>query len=387
VGGEIVALPASSVTVAAPPGAASTSTSLTAAAEQFPIVLEERFEKNTRGWPNSPKSTAWLDPDGLGYRLAGVEPGRMVAVGVPGQTTADLADVFVSATVRKTAGPAGGGVGLIVRDQQPATRDGVDQGGSYYVFEVSDRGEYGAWRRDRTRWVELVKWTPSPAVRPGGAENQLAVAAVGDTLTFLVNGTPVTTQTDTELKSGGVGLYVGGDGDQFLVDRLTVRSPKAAPAAPTADATRLVVRVPLGASDHKQVSRGEGARLLPLVPDVMASGTPARPAEVASDRGGLYYAVDNPAGLSAGQRVRVEVPLVGGGAQRKVVPYSSVIYDLKGDAWAYTSPAPLTFVRDRIGIDFIEGDKAVLSLGPGSGTEVVTVGAAELFGTEFGVGH
>jgi hypothetical protein len=148
-----------------------------------------------------------------------------------------------------------------------------------------------------------------------------------------------------------------------------------------------MVHVPLGTSDQNQVARGAGARVLPLIPDVMASGMPARPADVASDRGGLYYAVDNMAGFSAGQRVRVEVPLVGGGAQRKVVPYSSVIYDLKGDAWAYTSPAPLTFVRDRIGIDFIEGDKAVLSLGPVSGTEVVTIGAAELFGTEFGVGH
>jgi len=69
------------------------------------------------------------------------------------------------------------------------------------------------------------------------------------------------------------------------------------------------------------------------------------------------------------------------------VPYSSVIYDLKGDAWAYTSPAPLTYVRDRIQIDFIEGDRAVLSQGPAAGTNVVTIGAAELFGAESGVGH
>jgi hypothetical protein len=306
---------------------------------------------------------------------------------VPGQT--DLADVFVSATFRKTAGPSGGGYGLIVRDQQPASRNGVDQSGSYYVFEVSDRGEFGVWQRDGNRWIDLVPWTASTAVRTGGAENQLAVAVVGESMTFLINGTPVTTQSDTKLKSGGVGIFAGGDGDQFLLDRLTVRAPKPAPAATAApvEATRLVVRVPLSASDQGHVLRGQDVKVLPLVPNAMASGTPARSAEVAGDSSGLFYVADNAAGLSAGQRVRVELPLVGGGAQRKVVPYSSVIYDLKGDAWAYTSPAPLTFVRDRISIDFIDGDKAVLTQGPAAGTAVVTIGAAELLGTESGVGH
>lgn len=34
----------------------------------------------------------------------------------------------------------------------------------------------------------------------------------------------------------------------------------------------------------------------------------------------------------------------------------------------------------------IDGDLAVLSHVPPAGTQIVTVGAAELFGTEFGVG-
>ena len=62
-----------------------------------------------------------------------------------------MRDTFVSATFRKTAG-ARRRLWLIIRDQQPATRDGVDQSGSYYPFEVSDRGEYGVWRRDGDHW-------------------------------------------------------------------------------------------------------------------------------------------------------------------------------------------------------------------------------------------
>ena len=72
-----------------------------------------------------------------------------------------------------------------------------------------------------------------------------------------------------------------------------------------------------------------------------------------------------------------------GGAQRRVVPYGALLYDAKGDTWVYTSPEPLVFVRQRVGVETIAGDRVVLSDGPPPGTAVATVGAAELFGTEF----
>ena len=71
---------------------------------------------------------------------------------------------------------------------------------------------------------------------------------------------------------------------------------------------------------------------------------------------------------------------------RLVVPYSSMLYDLNGKTWVYTNPAPLTFVRQPISVDYIENDIAILSDGPAAGTLVVTVGAAELYGVETGVG-
>ncbi len=76
-----------------------------------------------------------------------------------------------------------------------------------------------------------------------------------------------------------------------------------------------------------------------------------------------------------------------GGTAREVVPYAAVFYDLNGNTWVYTNPEPLTFVRAHITVDQIDGDLAVLSDGPPSGTVVVTVGASELYGTEFGVGQ
>ena len=79
--------------------------------------------------------------------------------------------------------------------------------------------------------------------------------------------------------------------------------------------------------------------------------------------------------------------MVVGGARHKVVPYAAVLYDPRGETWVYTNPEPLVFVRHRIHVDYIRGDRAVLSQGPSAGTAVVTVGAAELFGAEFEIGH
>ena len=75
------------------------------------------------------------------------------------------------------------------------------------------------------------------------------------------------------------------------------------------------------------------------------------------------------------------------GAPRKVIPYGAVLYDQNGAAWTYTNPEPLTFVRHPITVEMIDGDRAWLAEGPPDGTAVVSVGAAELYGTEYEVGH
>src|SRR5262249_48889759 len=42
-----------------------------------------------------------------------------------------------------------------------------------------------------------------------------------------------------------------------------------------------------------------------------------------------------------------------GGALRRVVPYSALLYDVAGNSWVYTNPAPLTYVRANIRVDYI----------------------------------
>src|SRR6185503_15059556 len=151
-------------------------------------LLDAQFSTQQPSWPEQPPFAAWSNG---AYRLSAREANHFVAVAAP--TTPSLRDIVVQATLRKVAGPPGGGYGLIVRDQQPDQRNGAVQDGQFYVFEVGDRGEFGIWRRDGDRWIDLKTWTPSPLVRSGNATNALAVRIVADRMTFLVNGQEVAT--------------------------------------------------------------------------------------------------------------------------------------------------------------------------------------------------
>ena len=83
----------------------------------------------------------------------------------------------------------------------------------------------------------------------------------------------------------------------------------------------------------------------------------------------------------AAERIGVQTVAVSG----LVVPYSAVIYDTEGNTWIYTNPAPLTYIREPIVIDHIEGDEVFLAQEIESDDPVVTVGVIEIYGAETGV--
>ena len=84
----------------------------------------------------------------------------------------------------------------------------------------------------------------------------------------------------------------------------------------------------------------------------------------------------------AAVRLDIQVDQVLDAGSATMIPYAAVFYTATGDTWAYTNPEPLTFVRVPIVVDHIRGDRVFLTDGPPSGMEVVTQGAAELYGTE-----
>jgi len=173
----------------------------------------------------------------------------------------------------------------------------------------------------------------------------------------------------------------------------------ALPEAEGADPSAVYVRVSLNTSELNKVDQGQPVLVLLLDDEDGAEGWTAEAVDDPEDddleedddlgevTAELYYVVDSAEqGLAAGQRVFVELTLLGSATQLKVIPYAAVLYDLHGETWVYTSLEPLVYVRHPIVVDYIDGDLAVLSEGPPAGTEVVTAGAGELFGAESGIG-
>jgi len=63
-------------------------------------------------------------------------------------------------------------------------------------------------------------------VRPGEAANELTVRALGQQLTFLVNGTTVRTLVNPVRGEGSVGIFVGGDFNEVTLERFVVSAPQ-----------------------------------------------------------------------------------------------------------------------------------------------------------------
>ncbi len=85
-----------------------------------------------------------------------------------------------------------------------------------------------------------------------------------------------------------------------------------------------------------------------------------------------------------GQRVTVRVPIEGSTTIRTVVPWSAIMLDINGGAWVYEVLEDGLYARRRVEVADVVDGYAVLTRGPVPNTQVVVVGAAELYSTEFG---
>jgi hypothetical protein len=111
------------------------------------------------------------------------------------------------------------------------------------------------------------------------------------------------------------------------------------------------------------------------------SATPVQPAHVTKLAGGVTRITLT---ADAARRIDVKTAAVESDGGNTVIPYSAVLYDPDGATWTYTSPKPLVYVRADITVKRITGERAILTKGPAPGTAVVTLGATELWGVEYG---
>lgn len=173
-----------------------------------------------------------------------------------------------------------------------------------------------------------------------------------------------TAQAQRDLLGAGVGQ--SGKAKRAWV-RVAVYSGESALLNPEAEA---MIR-PLSAS-----SGGHSAA--PVV------GPPT--ANAATNTVDWYYQLPAETEHRAGERVAVEIPTRGSKKESLAIPFKAVLHDIHGGQWVYEKTGEHTYTRHRIQVSRVAGDLAVLSSGPPAGTQVVTDGSAELFGTEFMTG-
>jgi len=172
--------------------------------------------------------------------------------------------------------------------------------------------------------------------------------------------------------------------------------PMGAPLIDLEALNPLWVRVSVPAAELTAIDLDGACRVASLGAAPEAAGreaAPVRPAPpiTSLDVGAveLSYVLENPSGVDRpGERVTARIPLRGSGEPRLVVPWAAVLHDLHGGTWIYEQTAPCTYTRRRITVERVAGDVAVLerALELAPGAKIVTAGAAELFGVEFGGG-
>lgn len=118
-------------------------------------------------------------------------------------------------------------------------------------------------------------------------------------------------------------------------------------------------------------------------PGAIAKSAPKAVSNVTEEAGGLKRITLKDIET---KRLGIEFGEVAKAGERLTVPYSALLYDPTGREWVFTNPAPNVYIRAELKVETIVGDKVYLKEGPAAGTKLVTAGAAELYGIDFGIG-
>ena len=227
-------------------------------------------------------------------------------------------------------------------------------------------------------------------------------------------------EAQAELKNAQAALEASQARQHFLTDKLTaadkphlsvidieaplsgvIQTVSATPSqlvsggAPLFNVTSLGtvwVRVPVYAGDLSSVSGVQTARIQPLGENIdagvrmakaVAAPPTANPQAISTD---LFFAMSNTdSAFQVGQKVSVTLSR-GGSQSGLTIPASAVVYDIEGGTWVYELTQPHTYTRRRVLVSRVVEGSAVLVKPLPTNAKIVYVGAAELFGTEFGAG-
>lgn len=308
--------------------------------------------------------------------------GAQVTVTAPvaGRLSAEVPAPVVGATV------ASGALVLTLIPLAPAERD-VRVEAERLVAEAVGRQEMVAKRAQRARQLARDGSGSIRASEEAAADLAVAdaaLAAARERLALAAQGVSASGAIRLTSPRAGVLRALHANAGQTVA--------AGAPLFDVVGLDTVWLRVPVFAGDLEALDRRAPVEVVALGAAAGAAGRTGTPiaappsADLATAGVDLFYSLANgDASLRPGQRVSVRVPLTAGG-EHLVVPRGAVLFDALGGTWVYEARGRGVFARQRITLIDTIGETAVLGQGPAPGTRVVTTGAAELFGTEFGVG-
>lgn len=168
--------------------------------------------------------------------------------------------------------------------------------------------------------------------------------------------------------------------------------PASTPLFDVASLKPVWIRVPVYVGDLDKIDLQKNASVIllgdnqgeTLIHAVPVKGPPL--SDASSVSADLFFELANSDRLfRIGQKVKLSL-LLKAPEESLVIPRSAILYDMNGGSWVYIKISPYVYSRRRVQVSHIVGDQVVLIRGVNAGDEVVTAGAVEIFGTEFGVG-
>jgi len=135
-----------------------------------------------------------------------------------------FADLRVSVDARLAEGTEARWVGVACR---LTPKDGTAH--FYALVAIPSSGQFALSNFDGYRWVHLIPFRASEAIRRGNGSNHLELTCVGSSIIGRINGIEVASAQDRTYDSGFVAVVVGRDGDipvEARFDNLIVRDAR-----------------------------------------------------------------------------------------------------------------------------------------------------------------
>lgn len=171
----------------------------TPAAPEFPSEPGEYFfddfSDRSSGWQSGYAESVIWDYYQEGYRVSIYEDG----IYSHSYLKVDYSNLRLVVDVRMIGGQPKNAVGLACRSQ------GIDD---FYAAVINGEGYYAIYRRINRGELEVIGGDQqSVVINPGLNLNLVEMICVGDRIALIVNGQQLVEVVDSELESGGAGLF------------------------------------------------------------------------------------------------------------------------------------------------------------------------------------